>query len=472
MKTGRIRPVAVKKSVSNLRKFKSVSDTKLSELKTRWLKKRTYNKMKWGVRAYNSWRDAKLVESGDSDDMLKKADLNNLAELTKESVIYGLCRFVPEVTKLRDGSDYPGKTLYEMVVSIQKFLNQNDVPWKLIEDPKFIDVRTVLDNTMKERVLNNVGLVKKQAQMITIEHENYLWETGVLGEDTPDKLRSTVLFLLGINLALRAGDEHYDLRRYTNEKPSQIAFERYGNSGKRCLVYREDTVTKTNDGGISNIKKDRKVVWVFPSENVNRCPVRLVDKYMSLCPDGGKNKKANFYLRSLEKTNPAQWYSVQPIGKNTLNKVVKNLLKSANLDGYFTNHSLRRTSATRMFQAGIDGKIVREVIGHVSDAINKYQETSAVQRQEVSKVLNDGKNGSKSEESKQKTDMKPPKSPTPSLEISVMDHSEKAMGYNCSCKRKKFELDEGNQLSSIIADIVSKRKSGKAKIKLEIEFSD
>ena len=113
------------------------------------------------------------------------------------------------------------------------------------------------------------------------------------------------------------------------------------------MVYREDTVTKTNDGGIGSIKKDRKSVWIFPTENVVRCPVRLIDKYISLCPEVTMNsKKANFYLRSLEKPYPAQWYSTQPVGKNTLSKVIAKMLKSGNLDGYFTNHSLRRTSAT------------------------------------------------------------------------------------------------------------------------------
>ena len=39
---------------------------------------------------------------------------------------------------------------------------------------------------------------------------------------------------------------------------------------------------KMNDGGLANLKKQCKVVWIFPSNDVNRCPVRLVDKYMSV----------------------------------------------------------------------------------------------------------------------------------------------------------------------------------------------
>ena len=66
-------------------------------------------------------------------------------------------------------------------------------------------------------------------------------------------------------------------------------------------MYREDSVTKTNDGGLKNMKCEHKVVWICPNtEDVARCPVRLVDKYLGLCPPYRKN---NFYLRSLDNNN-------------------------------------------------------------------------------------------------------------------------------------------------------------------------
>ena len=67
--------------------------------------------------------------------------------------------------------------------------------------------------------------MKKQAAFIDVTFENSLWEKGVLGEESPDKLRNTVLFLLGINLGLRAGDEHYELRRETLEKPHNLSVQ-------------------------------------------------------------------------------------------------------------------------------------------------------------------------------------------------------------------------------------------------------
>ena len=112
---------------------------------------------------------------------------------------------------------------------------------------------------MKERATQNIGTTKKQMEFIPTEFENQLWEKGILGEHNPEILCYTGLFLIGINCSLRTGDEHHDLRRDSPNKPSQFSFER-NQIGKRCVVYHEDTVTKTNDGGLKHMRKEHKVV--------------------------------------------------------------------------------------------------------------------------------------------------------------------------------------------------------------------
>ena len=100
------------------------------------------------------------------------------------------------------------------------------------------------------------------------------------------------------------------------------------------------------------------MIWVFLSDDVTCCPVRIVDKYMSLLPEvGPKTKKFNFYLRSLEKPNPAQWYGEQVEERHTLTKVVGRVMKNVDIGYFVSNHSLRRTSTTRLLQAGIDKKL-------------------------------------------------------------------------------------------------------------------
>ena len=229
----------MKRAVSR-RKFSIASEDRIEELKKIKLKRRTEAKMNWGVTAYNEWRDDRLYNFN-YDVPIYYANLRELESLTIDNFVHAMCRFIPEVTKKKGEGPYPARTLYQMCTSIQKYLNVNGLGWKIIEGPQFSDLCNVLDNVMKERTEANVGTVRKQASLITYEHENELWEKGVLGEDKPDKLRDTVLFLLGINCILRAGDEHYDLRREMSYKRSQLQFET-NQDGQKCV----SSITKTH----------------------------------------------------------------------------------------------------------------------------------------------------------------------------------------------------------------------------------
>ena len=447
------------------RSYNTVSNDKIAKMMEITYQDRTEAKIKWAVNNYNSWRTMRL-ETQEYEEPIFLADLNDTQNLNKQNFEYALCRFICEVKKVREEGDYPGRTLYQMVCSLQNYLRKNEIGWKLVHgDNEFTQFQRVLDNVMKERASLQLGLVRKQAEVISMDFEHKLWVNNVLGEDTPDKLRDTVLYLIGVNCALRAGDEHYNLRRPGGCTTSQFSFE-CNSEGVRCVVYREDTITKTNQGGLKDMKKDRKVVWVKPSVNINRCPVRLIEKYINLLPAHGT--KPNFYLQSLKKTRPYCWYSTMPVGVNSVRKVIGKLLKDAGLDGYFTNHSLRRTCATRLFQAGTDVKLVKEVTGHISDAVHKYQSTSDQQRMQVSAII--------------QGDV-PKLSQAPAMEI-VEDPSKlnwdskfklekfelpvKTVERDCEVDRKKSELL--NQVHDVVNSAISGVGNRKAKVTIEVEF--
>ena len=86
-----------------------------------------------------------------------------------------------------------------MCIALQKCVNEKRKQWKLVDRPKFRQLWTVLDNVMKDRSIRNIGTVKKQVNLISLDHVDQVWKSRVLGEETPDKLQSTVLFLLGVN---------------------------------------------------------------------------------------------------------------------------------------------------------------------------------------------------------------------------------------------------------------------------------
>ncbi len=87
------------------------------------------------------------------------------------------------------------------------------------------------------------------------------------------------------------------------------------------------------------------------------------------------------------KYNLQQWYCEHPVGINTLRETVKCLATAAGLPGKFTNHSLRVTAATRLYQEGVSEKLIKEITGHRSEAVRDYERTGEAMKRSVSAAL-------------------------------------------------------------------------------------
>ena len=111
-----------KKTVNTIHKFKNIGEKKLDDLKKTKLRKRTEAKMLWAVRAYNDWHIVRLSDPQTFHCRILESDLNDVKSLRKAPFEYSMCKFIAEIVKVKDGSDCPGATLYQMCVSIQKFL--------------------------------------------------------------------------------------------------------------------------------------------------------------------------------------------------------------------------------------------------------------------------------------------------------------------------------------------------------------
>lgn len=129
---------------------------------------------------------------------------------------YCLLRWIPffiaEVRR-RDGSCYRAKSVFEFVLCIQSLVVvMRNVRHQFLKDPSFLSIRNALDNIMKKLQREGLGYNPKKADVVTALMENELWNGGHLGDNSPKQLLRTMVFILGINLGLRAG-EHRNLRR-------------------------------------------------------------------------------------------------------------------------------------------------------------------------------------------------------------------------------------------------------------------
>ena len=75
-----------------------------------------------------------------------------------------------------------------------------------------------------------------------------------------------------------------------------------------------------------------------------------------------------------------------PLGHNKLNSMVKTM-SEAGVEGYYTNHSLRATAVSRLFQNDVDDKLIKGVTGHRSEALQGYKRETEEQLLKVSKIV-------------------------------------------------------------------------------------
>ena len=83
--------------------------------------------------------------------------------------------------KKKDGTDFPGKTLYEMILCIQFHLETLGFAGKLLNENVFKDVHFTLDNMMKLHTSQGIGVQVKKAQILSNSEEELLWGSGLLG---------------------------------------------------------------------------------------------------------------------------------------------------------------------------------------------------------------------------------------------------------------------------------------------------
>ena len=109
----------------------------------------------------------------------------------------------------------------------------------------------------------------------------------------------------------------------------------------------------------------------------DRCVVHLLDLYMSKLPPD----PSGFYLRLLDKVpnGSRPWYCKSRVGINKLKTFMPEIAAESGLGVHYTNHSLRATAVTRMYNTGVPEKLIAEKSGHKSlKALHVYERTSGV----------------------------------------------------------------------------------------------
>ena len=299
-------------------------------------------------------------------------------------VDYWLAAFILEARR-KDGEFYPGNTVRNILAAIFRAMKAN---MGAVNVTNFIDkkqqemyfprLHNSLDRHLKMLRSNGVGVAHKRAEVITVEMENKFWTIGLVGSHSPKALLNAIFYYNGKNFMLRGVQEHHTLRF------SQIV---RGYQPNKYTYYEHGS--KNHQGGVLDTS-DGKVVTIVHRPNQSRCHVALLDFYLSKVPPECIANDSKFYLHPLPftPTGSRPWFYADPVGIQKIKTVVKDMCHDSGFQGNFTNHSLRATGATTLFDAGVPEAIIQKRSGHKSTAaLRMYERVTSEQELVVSNIL-------------------------------------------------------------------------------------
>lgn len=325
----------------------------------------------WAARTFESWVNHRNKIKPD------EPIPSDLLECKDPEVVSRVLRYFVMEVRRSDGECYPPGTIRNLLSGLNRIMKDNGVPFSIFnkEDRRFGELLRTLDTITSSLHRKGVGSVRNAAPVISFEHEDMFWSKGLLGTGTPRSLQHAVFYVLGLNFVLRGVDEQY------NMKPEQLV--RHPSDPE---VYSEDVfyeytefVSKNNQHRFKDINSTSKSVKAYAQPGSDRCLVKLLDLYLSKLPPD----PPALYMRPLDHKpvdNKKPWFCNARVGINTLKKVVPNLSEDAAINVHYTNHSLRATAVTRMYERGVPEKIIAEKSGHKSlKSLRMYEHTSVDQ---------------------------------------------------------------------------------------------
>ena len=123
-----------------------------------------------------------------------------------------------------------------------------------------------------------IGTEVKHANVISMEDEDSMWEKGVIDTTSPWALIRAAFYTVGLHFSLRGGQEHRDFKV---SQLSRVPLTGYDKSTHYVYV---ENGSINYQGRFSETGQRNKVVRAYAQPGSNRCPVLILDRYLSKLP--------------------------------------------------------------------------------------------------------------------------------------------------------------------------------------------
>ncbi|CAG2223082.1 unnamed protein product [Mytilus edulis] len=162
----------------------------------------------------------------------------------------------------------------------------------------------------------------------------------------------------------------YDFRRSLSARMTELTKQGIGTTTKQAEAISEETESTLWEKGLLGSTSSKAIMNTMFFYNSKLFGLRGVDEHRNLSVDQfelGKDQTGSFILF-----------------KGRANKTYK----EAGIDGYFTNHSGKRTCATTLYQAGVPEQEIMNRTGHRSvESVRKYKRASSEMLKDISNIL-------------------------------------------------------------------------------------
>ena len=180
-------------------------------------------------------------------------------------------QFYASVCK-QNGTDYEPGSLKVMQATLDRHLQEKGCSFSIIKDREFFGSREVLEGKARKLKNEGNGKLPNGSRSLTREEEEALWESGQLGNPSPQSLLNTMWWLLSKHFSLCGCQEHYTM----NVEDSTLNKD---DNGK--FVTFTESPTKTQQVGLR--VQPRSVLPKLFATGESQCPVALFT-----CPRGLK----------------------------------------------------------------------------------------------------------------------------------------------------------------------------------------
>ncbi|XP_076075713.1 uncharacterized protein KIAA1958-like [Mytilus galloprovincialis] len=210
------------------------------------------------------------------------------------------------------------------------------------KDPEFAHSRRVLETKKKSLKSMGKGNKPNKADSLTGDEIAILRGKGIIGTQNPEALLNAIWLNNGAYFGLRGRQDH------VNMLWGDVLLKKTSN-GKEYLEFNERS-TKTRSGGkVGDYRPVQPKVFEEPKAG-EKCPIHIYKEYSRHRPTVDHDSR--FYLRPLVDPKTDVWFSKQCVGRDKLDRIMKNMAEKGRLQGRKVNHSGRKTFATALLQSG------------------------------------------------------------------------------------------------------------------------